>query len=105
MGKEFDFEVFKAKALEQMYAGVPLTGKDGVLAPLLENLLNAALEGERDSHLSPAARDFGNRRNGHIPKQVQSSVGEITINTPRDRDSSFDPQIVRKRTHPSRLTC
>ena len=29
MGKEFDFEVFKAKALEQMYAGVPLTGKDG----------------------------------------------------------------------------
>ena len=61
MGKEFDFEVFKAKALEQMYAGVPLTGKDGVLAPLLENLLNAALEGELDSHLSPAERDFGNR--------------------------------------------
>lgn len=97
MGKEFDFEVFKAKALEQMYAGVPLTGKEGVLAPLLENLLNAALEGELDSHLSPSEREFGNRRNGHIPKQVQSSVGEITIHTPRDRDSSFDPQIIRKR--------
>ena len=35
MGKEFDFEVFKAKTLEQMYAGAPLKGKDGVLAPLL----------------------------------------------------------------------
>lgn len=38
------FEAFKA--IEQLKAGVPLSGKDGVLAPLLENLLNSALEGE-----------------------------------------------------------
>ena len=47
--KEFDFDQFRADALKAMYAGKPLTGKDGVLAPLIENLLNAALEGEMDS--------------------------------------------------------
>lgn len=52
MSNSFDFEQFKAQAIEQLKAGVPLSGKDGVLAPLLENLLNSALEGEMDdSHL------------------------------------------------------
>ena len=46
MSNSFDFEQFKAHALEQLKAGIPLSGKDGVLAPLLENLLNSALEGE-----------------------------------------------------------
>lgn len=95
--KEFDFEQFKSEALKSLYAGKPLTGKDGVLAPLIENLLNAALEGEMDSHMSSEERDCGNRRNGHMSKQVQSSVGELTIQTPRDRDGSFAPQIVQKR--------
>lgn len=67
MEKDFDFESFKAEALKQMYAGRSLTGKDGVLAPLLENLLNAALEGEMDAHMSEEEREFGNRRNGRIP--------------------------------------
>lgn len=97
MEKEFDFESFKKAAIEQMYAGKPLTGKDGVLAPLLENLLNAALEGEMDAHLDEDERETGNRRNGRMPKQVQSSVGELSIDTPRDREGTFDPQIVRKR--------
>ena len=48
MSNSFDFESFKANAIEQLKAGVPLSGKDGVLAPLLENLLNSALEGEMD---------------------------------------------------------
>ena len=93
----FDFESFKQNAIEQLKAGVPLSGKDGVLAPLLENLLNSALEGEMDSHLDAREREFGNRRNGHLSKQVQTSMGEVTINTPRDRDGTFDPQVVRKR--------
>lgn len=93
----FDYEEFKAQAIEQLKAGVPLSGKDGVLAPLLENLLNSALEGEMDSHLDSRERELGNRRNGHISKQVQTPMGEITINTPRDRDATFDPQVVRKR--------
>ena len=97
MRNSFDYEEFKANAIEQLKAGVPLSGKDGVLAPLLENLLNSALEGEMDSHLEGGERAFGNRRNGHMSKQVQTSMGEITINTPRDRDGTFEPQVVRKR--------
>ena len=76
---------------------MPLYGKDGVLVPLLENLLNSALEGEMDSHLEGSEREFGNRRNGHMSKQVQTSMGEVTINTPCGRDGTFDPQVVRKR--------
>lgn len=81
MSKTFDFEAFKANAIEQLKAGVPLSGKDGVLAPLLENLLNSVLEGEMDCHLENGEREFGNRRNGHMSKQVQTSMGEVTINT------------------------
>ena len=97
MSNSFDYEQFKANAIEQLKAGVPLSGKDGVLAPLLENLLNSALEGEMDSHLESGEREWGNRRNGHMSKQVQTSMGEVIINTPRDRDGTFDPQVVRKR--------
>jgi hypothetical protein len=82
MSNSFDFDQFKAQAIEQLKAGVPLSGKDGVLAPLLENLLNSALEGEMDSHLEGGEREFGNRRNGHMSKQVQTSLGEVTVNTP-----------------------
>ena len=66
------------------------------MAPLLENLLNSALEGEMDSHLENGERDFGNRRTGHISKRVPASVGAVAISTPRDRDGTFDPQVVRK---------
>ena len=59
--------------------------------------LNAALEGEMDAHLSIDERSKGNRRNGKLPKQVQTCYGEVTVKTPRDRDGSFEPQTVRKR--------
>ena len=66
MSNSFDFEEFKAQAIEKLKAGVPLSGKDGVLAPLLENLLNSALEREMDSHLNRVEREIGNRHNGYI---------------------------------------
>lgn len=97
MSNSFDFEQFKANAIEQLKAGVPLSGKDGVLVPLLENLLNSALEGEMDSHLEGGERELSNRRHVHMSKHVQTSMGEVTINTPRDRDGTFNPQVVRKR--------
>ena len=61
---EFDFESIKNKAIEQLKAGKPLLGKDGAFAPLLESILNAALEGEMDAHLNDEERLNGNRRNG-----------------------------------------
>jgi putative transposase len=94
---EFDFESIKDKAIEQLKAGKPLLGKDGAFAPLLESILNAALEGEMDAHLTEDERLSGNRRNGKMQKQVQTSLGEVTVSTPRDRNSSFDPQFIKKR--------
>ena len=52
MKEEFDFESIKNKAIEQLKAGKPLLGKDGAFAPLLESILNAALEGEMDAYLT-----------------------------------------------------
>ena len=91
--EEIDYKL----AAEQLRTGKPLFGKDGALAPMLERILNAALEGEMDAHLSEESRELGNRRNGKMSKTVQTQYGEVTVETPRDRDGSFDPQTVRKR--------
>lgn len=90
-------EIDYKKAAEQLRNGEPLFGKDGALAPMLERILNAALEGEMESHLNANERMSGNRRNGKMPKQVQTKYGEVTVETPRDREGSFEPQTVRKR--------
>lgn len=97
MKAEFDFESIKNKTIEQLKAGKPLLGKDGAFAPLLESILNAALEGEMDAHLTDEERQLGNRRNGKMQKQVQTPLGEVTVSTPRDRNSSFEPQFIKKR--------
>jgi len=97
MSEEFDFESIKNKAIAQLKSGKPLLGKDGAFAPLLESIINAALEGEMDAHLSENERQIGNRRNGKMAKQVQTALGEVTVSTPRDRNSSFDPQFIKKR--------
>ena len=90
-------EIDYKRAAEQLRNGEPLFGKDDALAPMLERILNTALEGEMDTHLSVDERSRGNRRNGKMPKQVQTRYGEVTIETPRDRDGSFEPQTVKKR--------
>jgi transposase-like protein len=91
--EEIDYKL----AAEQLRTGQPLFGKGGALAPMLERILNAALEGEMDAHLSVESRESGNRRNGKMSKTVQTQYGEVTVETPRDRDGSFEPQTVRKR--------
>ena len=90
-------EIDYKRAAEQLRNGEPLFGKDGALAPMLERILNAALEGEMDAHLSIDERSKGNLHNGKLPKQVQTCYGEFTVETPRDRDGSFEPQTVKKR--------
>ena len=68
---EFDFESIKNKAIEQLKAGKPLLGKDGAFAPLLESILNAALEGEMDAHLNDEECLSGNRRNGKMQNYLR----------------------------------
>jgi putative transposase len=91
---ELDFESMKEKALRQLRRGESLYGTDGAFAPLLKKFLEAALEAEMDGHLDEPERLRGNRRNG---KQLRTSDGTIELSTPRDRHSSYDPQIVKKR--------
>lgn len=43
---DFDFNYFKSEAIEQLKSGQPLTGKEGILTPLIKELLEAALDGE-----------------------------------------------------------
>lgn len=95
--KTFDYEALKAKALSQFRSGKSLFGKDGAFGPLLKEFLEAALEAEMEAHLDDEERENGNRKNGHGRKKLKTADGTIELETPRDRDSSFDPQIVRKR--------
>ena len=93
MNTQFDLN----EALEQIKAGAKLEGKDGVLAPLIKQLTQAALESELESHLSTEIR---NRKNGRSSKTMKSSVGEFDLDVPRDRNGSFEPQLIKKhQTH------
>jgi len=87
---EFDFQV----ALKAIQEGKPLLGKEGILTPLIKDLTEAALEGELDSHL--AQEVAANRRNGRTQKTIRSLNGSFELNTPRDREGSFSPQLVKK---------
>jgi len=94
-GKDFDYEEFEKEALEGLKSGKKLEGKDGVLAPLLQRILNASLNGELDAHLKESPKS--NRRNGRGKKKVKTGFGTIDIEPPRDRNSSFEPELVKKR--------
>ena len=94
----FDFNEFKSEALSQLKSGQSLTGKDGILTPLIKELLEAALEGEMDSHMTDCHETgISNRRNGKTTKTIKSTTGVFDLDTPRDRDGSFEPEIVKKR--------
>ena len=91
--EEFDFN----KAVKDLLAGKKISGKDGVLAPLIKQLVEAALEAEIESHIADEVlKGKKNRRNGYNRKKIKSSDGEFELATPRDREGSFEPQIVKK---------
>jgi transposase-like protein len=95
--ESLEYEQMKQKALEQLRSGKSLYGKDGAFAPLLKSFLDAALDAEMESHLDEAERNTGNRRNGKTSKDIRTSSGTISVDTPRDRTSSFEPELIRKR--------
>ena len=90
MSDEFDFD----KALKALQSGKAITGKDGVLTPLIKKLTEAALEAELDSHLAEDV--VPNRKNGKTKKTVKSTAGPFDLETPRDRAGSFEPQLIKK---------
>jgi transposase-like protein len=89
------FKDFRGNAKE-------LLGEHGLLKRITQRALESALEGELTDHLGyslheSAGRNSGNSRNGKSRKTLQSTAGELAIQVPRDRNGSFEPQLVRKR--------
>ncbi len=93
-------EIDVAEFAAQLKAGKGIGGKDGALAPLIKQLTEMALQAEIETHL---AQDLEkNRKNGTTSKTMKSSSGEFELNVPRDRNGSFEPEIVKKhQTHMS----
>jgi len=98
---EQKFEI-DPKLIEELAKSVK-TEKD--LAALSKHLLKMTVEramnAEMDEHLgyekhSPEGKNSGNSRNGFTPKKLKGNFGEVDIVTPRDRNSTFEPQLIRK---------
>ncbi len=80
--------------------GVSLVGPGGLLSGLTKGVLETALDAELTEHLGYEANErtmIGNSRNGMRSKTVVTDIGPVEIDVPRDRESSFEPKIVRKR--------
>jgi putative transposase len=93
-----------AMVAEAKARGLALTGPDGLLKLFTKNVLETALNEEMTEHLgheknqADPDRESANVRNGSRSKTVVSdAAGEVSIDVPRDRESTFEPQIVKKR--------
>ena len=93
-----------AMVAEARKQGLELTGPNGLLKLFTKNVLETALNEEMTEHLgheknqTDQDRDSTNVRNGSRPKTVVSdAAGEVSIDVPRDRAGTFEPQIVKKR--------
>lgn len=83
--------------------GVQLTGKGGVVPALIRAALERGLQAELTDHLgyekgAPEGRGAPNMRNGTTHKTVASEVGDIDLDVPRDREGTFTPRLVPKRS-------
>jgi transposase-like protein len=91
---------FKRDAIAKLYQGKPLTGKDGIFSNMIKEILETALNEELNQHLAKEKTDLGdnfnNRKNGHNSKTLKTRESAFILDAPRDRNSSFDPQIVKK---------
>lgn len=101
-------EAFSPKKIDALLkdakaAGTPLDGVDGLLNQMTKAVLERALQAEMTDHVGyesgdPAGRGSGNSRNGSTTKTVSTRNGPVEIDVPRDRNGSFEPRIVPKRS-------
>jgi len=94
---------FRDLVVQARASGMAMTGPGGLLKLLEKTVIETCLDEEMNEHLGyekhdPIGRNNGNSRNGTRTKTVfTDSCGEIDIEVPRDRDSTFEPVIVKKR--------
>lgn len=90
--------------LDQLLGAVSEQAQSGGLAAILKELtgavVNRALEAELTAHLDyedgeQPPEHQTNRRNGHRKKKLRTDLGEVEIKVPRDREGSFEPQLIR----------
>src|SRR5437764_13909622 len=84
-----------------------LIGENGLLKQLTKRLLERAMSAEMTEHVGyekhdPAGNNSGNSRNGKSAKTVKGSFGRMPLEVPRDRNGTFEPQIIEK--HQTRFT-
>lgn len=93
-------EIDVAEFAAELKAGKGIGGKDGALTPLIKQLTEMALQAELETHLSQDLER--NRKNGTSSKTMKSANGTFELDTPRDRNGSFEPELVkRNQTHMS----
>lgn len=93
--EKFDFEQFEKEAIKKLRSGKGLIGEQGALTGLIGRILKAAYEEEIQEHISKTKSD-DNRRNGSTTKKLKTGLGSVEVQPPRDRQGTFDPQIVKK---------
>ncbi|MFV0308727.1 MAG: IS256 family transposase [Desertimonas sp.] len=81
--------------------GVELTGDNGLLTALVRQVLQTGLEVEMTDHVgyerhAVEGRNTGNSRNGSYPKTVTTEIGQVRLDVPRDRNSTFEPVTIPK---------
>lgn len=78
-----------------------ITGPDGLIKTLIKRVVEQAMNAEMTNHLGyekhkTVPDKTSNSRNGTSPKTVKTEIGDVDINVPRDRNTAFEPQIVKK---------
>ena len=93
----------KPELLDELLTGCKTPGDvDTLYSQLLQRLINRSLEAEMTAHLGYEPGENGtekrtNTRNGKTKKTVKGTFGDLEIETPRDRDGCFEPQLIKKR--------
>ena len=83
---------------QRLYSKEPMFGDGSPFSELLQSMVNKMLEGEADHHIDQeVSQGKRNKRNGYIKKQVITQSGPIEVHTPRDRNSTFEPELIGKR--------
>lgn len=92
-----DSELY-SRMKDHLYSKKPVLGEDSPFSELLQNMVNTILEGEMDSFIEDEKTSGKlNKRNGKNIKKVRTNTGNIWVETPRDRNSDFEPELVSKR--------
>lgn len=91
-----------ANRIIEQYQPESVEDMQNALKDIFSPMFEAMLKGEMNHHLGYETNDKGdkkteNRRNGYGKKTIKTSSGELDISVPRDRDGSFEPQIIPKR--------